>query len=137
MYQNIEKTTSFLNFWKINRPQFSLYAKEAKEVSLEFYKTVQDNIPYQIIRLNSQKHKLGDYWYYEDKAIQEGCLYRWNVDGVSILDPLALSYTGNMPVKEKMNVAAKKVVRFKAGKALAEKVNVVEKKAKKGSKKSK
>ena len=36
-----------------------------------------------------------------------------------------------------MNVAAKKVVRFKAGKALAEKVNVVEKKAKKGSKKSK
>lgn len=104
MYQNIEKTTSFLNFWKINRPQFSLYAKEAKEVSLEFYKTVQDNIPYQIIRLNSQKHKLGDYWYYEDKAIQEGCLYRWNVDGVRILDPLALSYTGNMPVKEKKSI---------------------------------
>ncbi|AVQ17010.1 DNA-binding protein HU-beta [Fusobacterium gonidiaformans 3-1-5R] len=43
----------------------------------------------------------------------------------------------NPRTKEKMNVAAKKVVRFKAGKALAEKVNVVEKKAKKGSKKSK
>lgn len=36
-----------------------------------------------------------------------------------------------------MDVPAKKVVRFKAGKALAEKVNVIEKKAKKGSKKAK
>ncbi|KID49753.1 hypothetical protein C095_02970 [Fusobacterium necrophorum subsp. funduliforme B35] len=31
-------------------------------------------------------------------------MYRWNIDGISILDPLALSYTGNMPVEEKKSI---------------------------------
>lgn len=44
----------------------------------------------------------------------------------------------NPQTKKKMKVAAKKVVRFKAGKTLADKVNVVEKKAaKKTAKKAK
>lgn len=43
----------------------------------------------------------------------------------------------NPQTKKSMKVAAKKVAKFKAGKALTEKLNVVEKKAKKGSKKAK
>lgn len=43
----------------------------------------------------------------------------------------------NPRTKQPMKVAAKKVVRFKAGKSLSEKLNVVEKKTKKSTKKAK
>jgi len=104
MGQTIEKNGSSPTFWRTMKPQFSLYAKGAKEVYLEFYQNPEDKIPSQKIILDRKKNRTGDYWYFEDNSIEEGSLYRWNIDGISILDPLALSYTGNMPVEEKKSI---------------------------------
>lgn len=104
MHQTIEKNGSSPRFWRIMKPQFSLYAKGAKEVCLEFYQNPKDKTPSRKIRLDPKKNRTGDYWYFEDSSIAEGSLYRWNINGISILDPLALSYTGNMPVEEKKSI---------------------------------
>lgn len=55
MYQTIEKNGFSPTFWRTMKPQFSLYAKGAKEVYLEFYQNPEDKTPSQKIVLDTKK----------------------------------------------------------------------------------
>ncbi|KID49754.1 hypothetical protein C095_02975 [Fusobacterium necrophorum subsp. funduliforme B35] len=55
MHQTIEKNGSSPIFWRTMKPQFSLYAKGAKEVYLEFYQNPEDKTPSQKIVLDTKK----------------------------------------------------------------------------------
>lgn len=81
-----------------------IYARDAKNIFLEFYYSAEDKDPYQTLPLSPTKNKSGDFWSISSEKIQEGSLYKWNVDGHSILDPYARSYTGNEKVAEKKSI---------------------------------
>lgn len=82
-----------------------LYAPKAKKVVLELYEKASSQNPSHSIAL-SPEEKLGDYWTYP-KSIPEGSLYKWNVDGCSILDPYAKSYSQSENREEKKSIFVK------------------------------
>lgn len=81
-----------------------IYAKNTKEVFLELYHSAEEKLPYEKISLSSTENKLGDIWYLSSENFPKGMLYKWNLDGVSILDPYARAYTGNAKVEEKKSI---------------------------------
>lgn len=97
MYQRERKYTYFKN-------NLFIYAKDAKNIFLEFYHSAEDKSPYRTLPLSFTENKLGDFWNISSEGIQEGSLYKWNVDGDSILDPYARSYTGNIKVADKKSI---------------------------------
>ena len=77
---------------------FAIYAKNINTLSLNFFNSSEDTIPYKKYTLNSSEHKLGDIWSIFLENIKERTLYNWEINGVPILDPYALAYTGNKAI---------------------------------------
>lgn len=97
MYQKEREYNYFKN-------EFFIYAKDAKEVFLELYFSAEDKTPYKTIALSASENKLGDFWKISLQDMKEGSLYTWNIDGKSILDPYARSFTGNTKVEERKSI---------------------------------
>ena len=83
---------------------FAIYAKNINTLSLNFFNSSEDTIPYKKYTLNSSEHKLGDIWSIFLENIKERTLYNWEINGVPILDPYALAYTGNKAIENKKSI---------------------------------
>ena len=88
---------------------FAIYAKNVNTLSLNFFNSSEDTIPYKKYILNSSDHKLGDIWSIFLKDIKEGTLYNWEINGISILDPYALSYTDNDIIENKKSIVLARI----------------------------
>ena len=87
---------------------FGIYSKNAKEVSLTIYKSAIEKEPLHTYKLSEKFNKTGDIWHIFLNECKEGDIYIWEVDGHTILDPYALSFTKDKLCKEKKNIVVKR-----------------------------
>ena len=109
MYYNFNKYINLGANLEKDGCNFAIYVKEVKTLSLNFFNSSEDTIPYKKYILNPSEHKLGDIWSIFLKDIKEGTLYNWEINGISILDPYALSYTDNDIIENKKSIVLTRI----------------------------
>ena len=88
---------------------FAIYAKNVNSLSLNIFHSSEDTVPYEKHILSPSEHKLGDIWSIFLENIKEGTLYNWEINGMAILDPYALAYTGNETIENKKSIVLARV----------------------------
>lgn len=81
--------------------QFCYLFKGNKNSFFKYFYSSEDTVPYERYILNPSEHRLGNIWSIFLENIKEGTLYNWEINGVPILDPYALAYTGNETIENK------------------------------------
>ena len=95
MYYNFNQYINLGATLEKNGCNFAIYLKEIKTLSLNIFYSSEDTVPYERYILNPSEHRLGNIWSIFLENIKEGTLYNWEINGMPILDPYALAYTGN------------------------------------------
>ena len=88
---------------------FAIYAKNVNSLSLNIFHSSEDTVPYEKHILSPPEHKLGDIWSIFLENIKEGTLYNWEINGMAILDPYALAYTGNETIENKKSIVLARI----------------------------
>ena len=104
MYYNFNQYINLGANLEKNGCNFAIYVKEVNTLSLNIFYSSEDTIPQKKYTLNPSEHRLGDIWSIFLEDIKEGTLYNWEINGVSILDPYALAYTGNETIENRKSI---------------------------------
>ena len=88
---------------------FAIYAKNVSSLSLNIFHSSEDTVPYEKHILSPSDHRLGDIWSIFLENIKEGTLYNWEINGIPILDPYALAYTGNETIENKKSIVLARI----------------------------
>ena len=109
MYYNFNQYINLGATLEKNGCNFAIYLKEIKTLSLNIFYSSEDTVPYERYILNPSEHRLGNIWSIFLENIKEGTLYNWEINGVPILDPYALAYTGNETIENKKSIVLARV----------------------------
>ncbi|WP_410207962.1 glycogen debranching protein [Fusobacterium sp.] len=91
-----------------NGVNFAIYCKNCNDVALKIYKKEKDEDVLYRFCLNSQFNRTGDIWHIFLNECGEGSIYLWEIEGKDILDPYALSFTGEEECEKKKNIVVKR-----------------------------
>ena len=109
MYYNFNQYINLGATLEKNGCNFAIYLKEIKTLSLNIFYSSEDTVPYERYILNPSEHRLGNIWSIFLENIKEGTLYNWEINGVPILDPYALAYTGNETIENRKSIVLARV----------------------------
>jgi len=109
MYYNFNQYINLGACIEKNGCNFAIYLKEIKTLSLNIFYSSEDTVPYERYILNPSEHRLGNIWSIFLENIKEGTLYNWEINGVPILDPYALAYTGNETIENRKSIVLARV----------------------------
>jgi len=109
MYYNFNQYINLGATLEKNGCNFAIYLKEIKNLSLNIFRSSEDTVPYERHILNPSEHRLGDIWSIFLENIKEGTLYNWEINGIPILDPYSLAYTGNEVIENKKSIVLARV----------------------------
>ena len=109
MYYNFNQYINLGATLEKNGCNFAIYLKEIKTLSLNIFYSSEDTVPYERHILNPSEHRLGNIWSIFLENIKEGTLYNWEINGVPILDPYALAYTGNETIENRKSIVLARV----------------------------
>lgn len=87
---------------------FGIYIKKAEKVSLTIYNSAVEKEPFYTYKLNEKTNKTGNIWHIFINDCKEGDIYTWEIDGNKILDPYALSFTGDKKCGNKKNIVVRR-----------------------------
>ena len=109
MYYNFNQYINLGANLEKNGCNFAIYVKEVNTLSLNIFYSSEDTIPQKKYTLNSSEHRLGDIWSIFLENIEEGTLYNWEINGISILDPYALAYTDSETIEHKKSIVIARI----------------------------
>ncbi|MDR1832583.1 MAG: isoamylase [Fusobacteriaceae bacterium] len=88
---------------------FAIYAKNCEQVTLNLYFNNIDLTPDKTFVLDPSANRTGDIWHIFVKNLKEDAMYTWIIDeSPELLDPCALSYTGDGQYDKKKNIVVRK-----------------------------